>query len=171
MSTSPNQPFEPAESQASVPPPPPQGTIPPQAAHYGQAPAQLSPETEKQIGALAHGVGAAATFFSGGTLGFVAALVMYFIYRDRGPFVRSHVANALNVQIMIGIGLIISALLMIILVGFITYPIVWTAGFGGASARPSASATSASSARSRSSCHEGRAARTSSSVSTRTRPT
>lgn len=137
MSTSPNQPFEPAESQASVPPPPPQGsvpppppqgTIPPQAAHYGQAPAQLSPETEKQIGALAHGVGAAATFFSGGTLGFVAALVMYFIYRDRGPFVRSHVANALNVQIMIGIGLIISALLMIILVGFITYPIVWIVG-------------------------------------------
>ena len=121
MSTSPNQPFEPAESQGSVPPPPPQGsvpppppqgTIPPQAAHYGQAPAQLSPETEKQIGALAHGVGAAATFFSGGTLGFVAALVMYFIYRDRGPFVRSHVANALNVQIMIGIGLIISALLI-----------------------------------------------------------
>ena len=128
MSTSPNQPFEPAESQASVPPPPPQGSVPPQAAHYGQAPAQLSPETEKQIGALAHGVGAAATFFSGGTLGFVAALVMYFIYRDRGPFVRSHVANALNVQIMIGIGLIISALLMIILVGFITYPIVWIVG-------------------------------------------
>ena len=32
MSTSPNQPFEPAESQGSVPPPPPQGTIPPQAA-------------------------------------------------------------------------------------------------------------------------------------------
>ena len=48
MSTSPNQPFEPAESQ---------GSVPPQAAHYGQAPAQLSPETEKQIGALAHGVG------------------------------------------------------------------------------------------------------------------
>ena len=91
-----------------------------------------SPKTPRAVvapgRALAHGVGAAATFFSGGTLGFVAALVMYFIYRDRGPFVRSHVANALNVQIMIGIGLIISALLMIILVGFITYPIVWIVG-------------------------------------------
>ncbi|MBP6995433.1 MAG: DUF4870 domain-containing protein [Phycicoccus sp.] len=91
---------------------------------YGAPAAPLTPENERQIGALSHGVAAAATAFSGGTLGFVAALVVYLIYKDRGPFVRAQAANALNVQIMTGIGLIISAVLMIVLIGFITYPIV-----------------------------------------------
>lgn len=91
---------------------------------YGAPATPLTPENERQIGALAHGVAAAATAFSGGTLGFVAALVVYLIYKDRGPFVRAQAANALNVQIMTGIGLIISAVLMIVLIGFITYPIV-----------------------------------------------
>ena len=40
---------------------------------------------------------------SGGFLGFVAALVMYLVFRDRGPFVRHHSANALNIQIIAGI--------------------------------------------------------------------
>ena len=31
---------------------------------------------------------------SGGTLGFIVALVIYLIYKDRGPFVRHHAANA-----------------------------------------------------------------------------
>lgn len=110
---------------APQPPPPPAYQQP-----YGGHPVvtPLAPETEKQVGALAHGVAAAATFFSGGTLGFVAALVIYLVYKDKGPFVRAHAANALNVQIAVGIGLIISAILMIILVGFITYPIIWVAG-------------------------------------------
>ena len=50
-----------------------------------------------------------ATVLSGGFLGFVAALVMYLIYRDRGPFVRAHSANALNIQIIAGIVMLISA--------------------------------------------------------------
>ena len=33
----------------------------------------------------------------------VAALVMYLVFRDRGPFVRYNAANALNVQIAAGI--------------------------------------------------------------------
>ena len=119
------------------PPPPPPAPVaadgqPPAYAPtpYGAAApvAPLTPESERQIGALAHGIAAAATFFSGGTLGFVAALIIYLVYRDRGPFVRAHAANALNVQILTGIGLVLSALLMIILVGFITYPLIWVLG-------------------------------------------
>lgn len=53
---------------------------------------------------------------------------MYFVYRDRGPFVRANVANALNMQIMIGIGLVISGILMFVLIGLITYPIIWVLG-------------------------------------------
>ncbi len=149
MST-PDRPFDPPTDPTMPPPPPyPAGEptayaaseptsyqAPPPTGYattpqpYGGAPAAapLAPEAEKQVAALAHGLTGAATLLSGGTLGFVVALVMYLIYRDRGPFVRAHVANALNVQIVTGIGLIVSAVLMIILVGFITYPLVWILG-------------------------------------------
>ena len=63
----------------------------------------MSPSEERTTGMLAHGVALGATVLSGGFLGFVAALVMYLIYRDRGPFVRRHSANALNIQIIAGI--------------------------------------------------------------------
>lgn len=90
--------------------------------------APLAPESEKQMGALAHGITAAATFVSGGLLGFLVALIFYLLYRDRGPFVTTHVTNALNTQIAVGLGLIVSGILMFVLVGFITYPIIYVAG-------------------------------------------
>ena len=66
---------------------------------------------------LRHGVAAGATVLSGGFLGFVAALVMYLVFRDRGPFVRHHSANALNVQIIAGIVMLISLPLMLMIIG------------------------------------------------------
>ncbi|MBM6398913.1 DUF4870 domain-containing protein [Phycicoccus sp. MQZ13P-5] len=73
----------------------------------------------------AHGIALAATVFSGGFLSFVAALVMYLVVRDRGPFVRAHTANALNVQIIVGIVFIVSIPLMFVLVGFLTFAAAW----------------------------------------------
>ena len=73
----------------------------------------------------AHGVALAATVLSGGFLGFVAALVMYLVFRDRGPFVRHHSANALNVQIIAGIVMLISLPLMFVLIGFVTFAAAW----------------------------------------------
>lgn len=108
--------------------PPTYGPPRPPQPSYGAPVAPLTPENERQIGALAHGVAGAATAFSGGTLGFIAALVIYLIYKDRGPFVRAHAANALNVQIMTGIALIVSGILMFVLIGFITYPIILVVG-------------------------------------------
>ena len=69
----------------------------------------------------------AATIFSSGTLGFVCALVMYLVFRDRGPFVRHHAANALNIQIIAGIVILISIPFMLILIGFLTAAaaVVW----------------------------------------------
>ena len=86
-----------------------------------------------------HGIALAVTVLSGGFLGFVSALVMYLIVRDRGPFVRHHSANALNIQIIAGIVMLISIPLMFVLVGFLTLR-----------ARPGSSrSSSTSSARSR----------------------
>ena len=69
----------------------------------------------------AHLVALGATVLSSGFLGFVCALVMYLVFRDRGPFVRAHAANALNIQILAGIVMLVSLPLMLVLVGFLTF--------------------------------------------------
>ena len=105
--------------QAFPPPPPPL----PQPYSGGANP--MTPQDEKTTGMAAHGVTLAATVLSGGTLGFLCALVMYLVFRDRGPFVRHHSANALNVQIIAGIVMLISIPLMFVLVGFLTFAAAW----------------------------------------------
>jgi uncharacterized Tic20 family protein len=92
---------------------------------YPQQPAQpMSQQEEKTWETLTHVISGVAMVVSAGTLGFVASLVIYLVYRERGPFVRAHAANAVNVQLTALIGLIVSGILMVVLVGFITYPIV-----------------------------------------------
>ena len=46
------------------------------------------------------------------------------MYKDRGPFVRQHAANSLNVQIITAILLLASTVLMIVFIGFLTYGLV-----------------------------------------------
>ncbi|WP_354587238.1 DUF4870 domain-containing protein [Janibacter sp. UYMM211] len=84
----------------------------------------LSPQDQRNYGMLAHLAPAIAIPLSAGTLGFVASLVVYLMYKDRGDFVRAHAVNSLNVQIVTAIGLILSTLLMVILIGFIMYPLI-----------------------------------------------
>lgn len=90
----------------------------------GYGPQPMSPSEERNLGMLAHVIPAILLPLSAGTLGFVASLVIYLIYKDRGPFVRQHAANSLNVQIIAAIGLLASTVLMIVLVGFVLYPLV-----------------------------------------------
>ena len=115
------QPQSSAQTQDAQQPPPAAGP------GYAVAPAPMKPTDERTAGMAAHGVTLAATIFSSGFLGFVCALVMYLVFRDRGPFVRSHAANALNVQIMAGIVMLISLPLMLVLVGFLTFgaAVIW----------------------------------------------
>lgn len=120
---------------APVPPPaaPPQaiGSQPPPQYQQGYPAAgvgpsnPMSPQEEKTWGMAAHGIALAATVFSGGFLSFVAALVMYLVVKDRGPFVRAHTANALNVQIIVGIVFLVSLPLMLVLIGFFTFAAAW----------------------------------------------
>lgn len=95
----------------------------PQAPDYrpggGQAP--MSPQDERTWGLIAHAAPLGAMLASAGTLGFVGSLVVYVLYKDRGPFVRAHAANSLNVQITTAIILVISLPLMLLLVGFVTF--------------------------------------------------
>lgn len=88
---------------------------------YAQPHSTMSPSQERTMGSIAHGAPLVAMVLSAGLLGFVGSLAVYLIYKDRGPFVRTHAANSLNVQIMTGIVLLISFPLMLVLVGFVTY--------------------------------------------------
>ncbi len=126
----------PAATMPGSPPPPPpppyaqQAQVP--AAAYGQpvaygaaAPVPMSPANERTTGMAAHLVGLVATIVSAGLLSFVATLVMYLVFKDRGPFVRHHSANALNVQIIVGIVFLVSFPLMFVLIGFLTFAAAW----------------------------------------------
>lgn len=104
--------------------PPPHQPPAQQAPPPGYAPTPMSPTEERNLGMIAHLVPAVLLPLSAGTLGFVGSLIIYLIYKDRGPFVRAHAANSLNVQIITAIALLLSSVLMIVLVGFLLYPLV-----------------------------------------------
>jgi uncharacterized Tic20 family protein len=98
----------------------------PAGAGYPQTPAApMSQQDERTWGMAAHGVALAATVVSAGVLSFVAALVMYLMFRDRGPFVRANTANALNIQIIVGIVFLISIPLMFVIIGIFTFAAAW----------------------------------------------
>ncbi|MEZ5097440.1 MAG: DUF4870 domain-containing protein [Nocardioides sp.] len=97
--------------------------------HYQTPQPSITPQQERTWGMLTHAIALGAMVVSAGTLGFVASLVIYLSYRDKGPFVRAHAANSLNIQIMTGIGLVLSVIAMLLLVGFVTYFLVLGVAF------------------------------------------
>jgi uncharacterized protein len=96
---------------------------------YAAPQSPISAGQERSLGTLAHAVPLVAMVASAGLLGFLGSLVIYLLYKDRGPFVRAHAANSLNVQIMTGIVLLVSVPLMLVLVGFVTYGIALVVAF------------------------------------------
>ncbi|HET9842377.1 MAG TPA: DUF4870 domain-containing protein [Nocardioides sp.] len=96
---------------------------------YAARPATVSPSEERTMGMLAHAIPLVAMVVSAGTLGFVASLILYLIYKDKGPFVRENAANSLNIQITTGIVLLVSIPLMLVLVGFLTWGIAIVVAF------------------------------------------
>lgn len=82
----------------------------------------MSPQDERTWGAIAHGAALVAMILSAGFLGFLGSLAVYIVYKDRGPFVRAHAANSVNVQITMFIWLVISIPLILLLgLGFLTF--------------------------------------------------
>jgi len=60
-------------------------------------------------------------------LGFISGLVVWLIYKDRDQFVSDQAKEALNFQITLLIGYVISWVLMFVLIGFVTYFLIWIA--------------------------------------------
>jgi len=95
---------------SATPPPPPQQP-------YGGASQQLSPSDEKLWATLVH--------IGGILFNWIPALIGYLVLKDRGPFVRSHTATALNFQLTVLIAYIVSGVLFIVFIGYI----LWVAVF------------------------------------------
>ena len=64
---------------------------------------------------------------SAGFLGFLASIAVYVVHKDRGPFVRAHAANSINVQISMFIWLVVATVLYVVLgivtlgIGFVVF--------------------------------------------------
>lgn len=91
-----------------------------------QSPGQVAGMSaeDRNLGTIAHVTPLVLMLISGGLAGFVGSLVVYLYAKDRGAAARQYAAGALNAQIMVCIAAAISYVLMIVLIGFITLPLV-----------------------------------------------
>lgn len=117
-------PSDPTQAYGQQPPSQPHGQQPHGQQPYGQQPygqpgqsgyqqAALRPDEERTWGMISHAGALGAMIASVGFLGFVASIVVFVLYKDRGSFVRSHAANSINIQISMFIWLVILAILTI----------------------------------------------------------
>ena len=103
-----------AQSDPNVPP-----TSPQQPAAPAATSAALSPEQDVQWGSFAH---------LGGVLGILPSLIIWLVFKDRGAFTNTEAKEALNFQITLIFGYIISAILWIVFVGYLLTWAVWIVG-------------------------------------------
>src|SRR5262245_49572142 len=114
-------------SNDPIPPPSPHPAPPPPASNpYAKngAAGALTPDQERTWATVTHAVAGAAMILSAGTLGFVAALVVYLVYKDKGPFVRQHAADAVNIQLNALMWAIVGVILALVLIGFAILAVV-----------------------------------------------
>jgi len=94
---------------------------------YRATPATMSAEQERTWGAISHAGAVVAMICSAGFLGFLASIAVYVVHKDRGPFVRAHAANSINVQISMFIWLVVATVLYVVLgivtlgIGFVVF--------------------------------------------------
>ncbi|MDH6181149.1 putative Tic20 family protein [Microbacteriaceae bacterium SG_E_30_P1] len=87
---------------------------PPPAAPTPAAP--LTPAEDKQWASFAH---------LGGILGFLPALIIWLVFKDRGPVTNVEAKEALNFQITILFAYVVGAILSIILIGTLISLAAW----------------------------------------------
>ena len=84
----------------------------------------MSAEQERTWATATHAIAGAAMILSAGTLGFVAALVIYLVYKDNGPFIRQHAADAVNIQLNALLWAVVGVILALVLIGFAILAVV-----------------------------------------------
>ncbi|MCL2542799.1 MAG: DUF4870 domain-containing protein [Nocardioidaceae bacterium] len=87
---------------------------------YASRPTTLTPDQQRTWAVVVHVATGAATLLSAGFLGFLAALGVFLVYKDRGAFVRRAAANAVNIQLN---GLLWAIVLGVL--GILTFGLGW----------------------------------------------
>ena len=95
----------------------PQGGYGPRPA--GSATGAPPSQDERQFGLFAH--------LGGGLFGFIVPLIIYLVKRDDSPFLRDQAGQALNFQLLVLIGYVVSSVLSIILIGALLWFLVFAA--------------------------------------------
>jgi uncharacterized Tic20 family protein len=90
---------------------------PPVNPYVATPPQPMGPADEKLWSILVHLSPLVASFVG---LPFLGPLIIYLVLRDRGPYIRWHSAQALNFQLTLIIGYVISAILLIVVIGLFT---------------------------------------------------
>jgi len=91
----------------------------------GYGPRPLNPSDERTWAIIAHIGPLVVATLTAGVLGFLAPLVIWLVLRDRSAYVADQAKEALNFQITLLIGYVVSIILMIVIVGFFTWFVVW----------------------------------------------
>ncbi|KRE30727.1 DUF4870 domain-containing protein [Agromyces sp. Soil535] len=81
--------------------------------------APLTPEQDIQWGSFAH---------LGGILGFLPSLIIWLVFKDRGSFTDTEAKEALNFQITLIFGYVISTILLVVFIGAVLMWAVWIVG-------------------------------------------
>ncbi|MFF1820226.1 DUF4870 domain-containing protein [Kribbella sp. NPDC058245] len=113
---------EPQNTEPDNAGPPQDGNVPPyqqQPAFQPGQPQALSPRDERTWSLLAH-IGTIV-------LGFIAPLIVLLVQGEKSPMVRAHSVESLNFQITVTIGYVVSSILMVVLIGFVTFFVIWAA--------------------------------------------
>ena len=105
-----------------TPPPQPAG----QAPYYGRQSQPMAPADQRNWAIATHLSPFLASFVGG--LTFLGPLVLYLVFRDRGAFIRHHSAEALNFQLTMWLGLMISIpLIFVFFLGLLTAGAIFVA--------------------------------------------
>lgn len=98
--------------------PQPQSNVPPEQPHppqgYAAAHQPMSQQDEKTWATLVHLAPFLAAMVG---IPFLGPLIVFLVFKDRGPFVRFHAAQALNFQIIITIAFWVFGVLSFVLIG------------------------------------------------------
>lgn len=89
--------------------------------------ATLGGPDPKSQAAMAHFLGAGLLFVTG-CFGFVGPMIIMSGQGKSDPYIRDQAVEATNFQLTILIGMIVSSILMIVVIGFLLVPLVYLAG-------------------------------------------
>lgn len=103
---------------STTPPPPPPSNMPPPPPTPGQQP--MSESDARLWAMLAH--------LSGIVIAIIGPLIIMLVFGPRNAFVKNQATEALNFQITLAIGVVVSIVLTFVIIGAILLPIVIIVG-------------------------------------------